>query len=153
MMRGNAGNTGNAGGAANIGNNPAPPQQQTAQQLLQQQVLQLQQQLQQMQTANQAQQAAQQGVVLKSLSKWATLGLNLSEAGFSKLHSQEQKYNDDKPKYNLEPDKFEVWKNELIEKVNRMHSVGVFTGVDDTNTNRYILKEYTLLSELNVEDM
>jgi nucleoid-associated protein YejK len=70
------------------------------QQLIQDQVRQQVQQLMQQQA-----QAGQQ-VVLKSLSKWATRGLDLSEAGFSKLHSQEQKYNDDKPKYNLEPDKF-----------------------------------------------
>jgi hypothetical protein len=121
-----------------------------AEQVIQQQILQLQQQIQQMQNNNQPQ---GNGIILKSLSKWATKGLNLSEAGFSKLHSQESKFSDDKNKYNLEPDKFEIWKNELIEKVNRMHSVGVFTGVDDNNDARYMLKEYTLLNELNVEDM
>ena len=95
----------------------------------------------------------QPAIVLKPLSKWATRGLDLAEAGFSKLHSQECKYNDDKPKYELQPDKFEVWKNELIEKINRMHAVAVFTGVDETNANRFLLKEYTLLTEDNVEDM
>jgi hypothetical protein len=92
-------------------------------------------------------------IVLKSLSKWATVGLDLSEAGFSKLHSQESKFSDDKPKYNLEPDKFEIWRNELIEKVNRMHSVEVFSGVDDDGNARYLLKEYSQLTEENVEDM
>ncbi len=82
---------------------------------VEQQILQLQQQIQQMQQQNQPQGT---GIILKSLSKWATRGLNLSEAGFSKLHSQESKFSDDKNKYNLEPDKFEIWKNELIEKVN-----------------------------------
>lgn len=108
---------------------------------------------QEQQPQGQQPQQNQPVIILKSLSKWATRGLDLSEAGFSKLHSQESKFNDDKPKYNLQPDKFEQWKNELIEKVNRMHAVNCFTGVDDGNNDRYILKEYTLLTAENVEDM
>jgi hypothetical protein len=150
-MDNNNANEGDQNPNLNEENQPEPvvvnEQDAQVQQLIQDQVREQVQQLMQQQA-----QVGQQ-VVLKSLSKWATRGLDLSEAGFSKLHSQEQKYNDDKPKYNLEPDKFEIWKNELIEKVNRMHSVGVFTGVDDRNIDRYILKEYTLLTELNVEDM
>jgi hypothetical protein len=107
----------------------------------------------QVQVQNETTPPTTQRIVLKSLSKWAVRGLDLSEAGFSKLHSQESKYNDDKPKYDLQPDKFETWKNELLEKVHRMHAVEAFTGVDDDNQARFILKEYTLLTESNVEDM
>ena len=52
------------------------------------------------------------------LSKWATIGLNLSDPRFSKLHSKESPFLEDKlAKYNLEADKFESFKHNLIEKI------------------------------------
>ena len=106
----------------------------------------------QQQAARIAAQNARQPIVLKSLSKWATRGLNLSEAGFSKLHAQEQKYSDDKPKYNLEPEKFEIWRNELIEKVNRIHAVEVFNVLDADDDAKAVLREYTLLTRVDLEE-
>ena len=85
---------------------------------------------QQPQQANQVNQQAQQqqqhqapAIVKKSLSKWASLGLNLSEAGFSKLHANESKFSNDKTKYDLLPEKFETYKNDIIAKINRIHAV------------------------------
>jgi hypothetical protein len=92
-------------------------------------------------------------IVLKSLSKWAVVGLDLTDTGFSKLYSKESHYADDKPKYDLQPERFEEYKNELIEKVNRMNAIECFTGVDDNNQARFLPKEYTLLTQDNVEDM
>ena len=44
----------------------------------------------------------------KKLSKWSTRGLDISEAGFSKLHAKESKYEDDKEK--IQPRAGEVQK-------------------------------------------
>ena len=66
---------------------------------------------------------APQPIVKKSLSKWAIRGLDLSDSGFSKLHSAESKFSSDKTQYNLDPEKFESFKNTLIQKVNRMHAI------------------------------
>ena len=92
-------------------------------------------------------------IVLKSLSKWAVVGLDLTDTGFSKLYSKESHYSDDKPKYDLQPERFEEYKNELIEKVNRMNAIECFTGIDENNDARFLLKEYTLLTQESVEDM
>ena len=43
--------------------------------------------------------------IKKSLLKWAITGLDLSDSGFSKLHSKESKYPDDKELYDLKPEK------------------------------------------------
>ena len=85
-------------------------------------------------------------ITKKSLSKWAIRGLDLSDSGFSKLHSQESKFSNDKTKYNLEPENFESYKGELIQKVNRMHALTSMTADDDTGTICEILKEYTKLT-------
>ena len=63
---------------------------------------------------------------LKILSQWAHTGLNLSNAGFSKLQAKEAAFDSSKTKYNLEPEKFETYKQDLIEKVNRMHYKHIF---------------------------
>ena len=111
--------------------------------------------------ANQVNQQAQQQqqhqapvIVKKSLSKWASLGLNLSEAGFSKLHANESKFSNDKTKYDLLPEKFETYKNDIIAKINRMHAVEIFTVVDIAeNEYRYLPKEYTRISNEDVENV
>ena len=89
-------------------------------------------------------------ITKKSLSKWAIRGLDLTDSGFSKLHSQESKFSSDKTKYNLEPEKFESYKGELIQKVNRMHALTSMAADDDTGTICEILKEYTKLTRENI---
>lgn len=91
-------------------------------------------------------------LVRKSLSKWAQSGLDLSDAGFSKLHSKESHFSDDDKKYDLEPEKFEAYKQNLIEKVNRMHANEVMQADDDNANSKDILREYTLLNAENIAD-
>ena len=91
--------------------------------------------------------------VKKKLSKWATTGLDLSDPGFSKLHSKESHFSDDKmAKYDLQADKFESFKQNLIEKVNRMHGKDVFAVDDDMGNSCDLLHEYTKLTEENMDD-
>jgi hypothetical protein len=90
--------------------------------------------------------------VKKSLSKWAQVGLDLSDPGFSKIHSKESHFSDDDKKYDLEPEKFEAFKQGLIEKVNRMHSNEVMMADDDSGNSKHVLKEYTLLNADNIGD-
>ena len=143
----------------NLGNpQPAPQQQNVApqpQQNVQNQQPQGQQQQQQQQNQPVQQVQFQNPPVirLKNLSKWAMTGLDLNDAGFSKLHSKESSYSEERVKYDLQPDKFEVYKNELIEKIHRMHAVDCFVGLDDAGADRFLPKEYTLLTQDNVEDM
>ena len=59
----------------------------------------------------------QPAIVMKSLSKWGMVGLDLSDAGFSKLHSKESKYSESKAKYNLEPEKFEIKPEEVKNEI------------------------------------
>lgn len=91
-------------------------------------------------------------IVRKSLSKWATVGLDLNDSGFSKLHSKESHYSTDLVKYDFEPEKFEEYKNKLIEKVNRIHAIEVFTVEDDNSKQRFLPTEYTLLTFENITD-
>ena len=93
---------------------------------------------------------APQPIVKKSLSKWAIRGLDLSDAGFSKLHSNESKLSSDKTQYNLEPEKFESFKNTLIQKVNRMHALTCMAADDDMATACEVLKEYTRISRESI---
>ena len=85
----------------------------------------------------------------KKLSKWSTEGLDITNAVFSKLHAKESRYEEDKKKYNLEPEKFRRYTEELVLKVNRISAVDEFTinnGTDDCS----VLKEYSRLTEANV---
>ena len=88
---------------------------------------------------------------LKPLSQWARIGLDLSSAAFAKLQSKEASFDDNKTKYNLKSEKFEMYRQELIEKINRMHSESTFT-IDDSGGNQcHVLKEYTKLVDSDVE--
>jgi hypothetical protein len=91
-------------------------------------------------------------LIRKSLSKWAQVGLDLSDAGFNKLHSKESHFPDDDKKYDLEPEKFVSFKQNLIEKVNRMHANDIMQADDDNGNLRDILREYTLLNTENIGD-
>ena len=91
-------------------------------------------------------------LVRKSLSKWAQIGLDLSDTGFNKLHSKESHFSDDDKKYDLEPEKFVAFKQNLIEKINRMHANEIMQADDDSGSLKNILREYTLLNSNNVED-
>lgn len=90
--------------------------------------------------------------VRKSLSKWAQVGLDLSDTGFNKLHSKESHFSDDDKKYDLEPEKFVSFKQSLIEKVNRMHANDIMQANDDKGNLKDILREYTLLNGENIGD-
>lgn len=95
--------------------------------------------------------AAPNPIVKKSLSIWATSGLDLSDSGFSKLHSKESTFPEDKSvKYDLEPEKFEAYKQNLIEKINRIHSKLPFQATDDTTKVCDVLTEYSRLTEANI---
>ena len=110
---------------------------------------------QQQNQANQQQQVQVQvpiPIVKKTLSKWAIVGLDLQDAGFRKLHAKESSFSNDKVKYNLEPEKFEAYKNDLIEKINRMHSIECFSTLDDTNNACFIPKEYMKLTLDNIDE-
>ena len=91
-------------------------------------------------------------LVRKSLSKWAQVGLDLSDTGFNKLHSKESHFSDDDKKYDLEPEKFVAFKQNLIEKVNRMHANDIMQANDDKGDLKDILREYTLLNGENIGD-
>ncbi len=117
-----------------------------------------------MSNASQGQQQPEQGgtapvqnvnlpnIVKKSLSKWGMIGLDLSDPGFSKLHAKESKFSDTQTKYNLEPEKFESYKEALIQKVNRIHGLNCMSAIDDDGTACEILREYTRLTRENIED-
>jgi hypothetical protein len=93
-----------------------------------------------------------QPIVKKSLSKWGIRGLDLTDAGFSKLHDKESKFDASKEThYNLEPEKFEEYKQKLIQKVNRMHALNCMSATDDNGNACEILKEYTQLTRDNIE--
>jgi hypothetical protein len=99
------------------------------------------------------QQPAEPAPIKKKLSKWAAIGLDLSDPGFSKLHSKESHFPEDKmAKYDLQADKFESYKQNLIEKVNRIHGKDVFAVDDDMSNACDLLREYTKLTEDNMED-
>ena len=142
----------------NQGGNPPNPNQGGNQQNQQVQQAQVQQaqvpnqnQQQQQQVPPQVQVVAPPVIVKKSLSKWDVVGLDLSDAGFSKLHARESKYSETKPKYNLEPEKFEIYKEELVQKVHRMHALECMSVRDDGGNVCEVLKEYTKLTRDNVE--
>lgn len=83
---------------------------------------------------------------LRGLSKWSIEGLDLSDSGFSKLHDKESKFESSKTKYDLAPEKFKDYANDLIEKVERIHAIQECT-VTTTGTNtKYVLKEYSSLT-------
>ena len=91
-------------------------------------------------------------IVKKSLSKWGMRGLDLTDSGFSKLHDKESKFDLSKEtQYNLEPEKFENYKQTLIQKVNRIHALNCMSARDDNGNTYEILKEYTRLTRENIK--
>jgi len=82
----------------------------------------------------------------QGLSKWSTVGLSLTDTGFSKLHSKESHFEKDKKKYDLSPENFRTYTRNLIEKVERIHAVNDFQVNIRTGKDAYILKEYTSIS-------
>ena len=83
---------------------------------------------------------------LKGLSKWSKVGLDLTDSGFSKLHSKESNFEKDKKKYNLASESFKTYTENLIEKVERIHAVEQCM-VNISNTrNGYVLKEYSSIT-------
>ena len=62
-------------------------------------------------------------IVRKSLSKYGVNGLNLGDAGFSKLHANESKYEESRTKYDLSSEHFKKFVDNLLKKVDRIHAV------------------------------
>lgn len=85
-------------------------------------------------------------VVYKSISPWAKVGLDLSDSSFSKIHSRESRFEDSEEKYDLQPEKFTNFRNNLIDKMNTIHGTGVLTVTDGTD-NYLVLKEYSKITE------
>jgi hypothetical protein len=90
-------------------------------------------------------------IVKKKLSRWALQGLDISEAGFSKLHSKESHFEKDGKHYDLNPESFKTYRDGLIEKIERMFAKDVFNIKDVNDTKRGVLKEYTRLTEDDVK--
>jgi hypothetical protein len=90
-------------------------------------------------------------IVKKSLSKWAKVGLDITDSGFSKLHTKESTYEESKKLYDLEPEKFQSFKDNLIEKVQRIHAKDTFSAKDVNGNDCMILKEYSKLIEANIK--
>jgi hypothetical protein len=90
-------------------------------------------------------------ITKKGLSKWGVVGLDISDTGFSKLHSKEQQFDSSKNKeYGLENEKFLNYTDNLIEKVNRMYAKGTFSIEDATTASCFVLTEYTKLTQQDV---
>ena len=79
----------------------------------------------------------------QGLSKWSTVGLTLSDTGFSKLHNKESHYEKEKKKYDLSTETFRTYTRNLIEKVERIHAVNDFQVNIRPGKDAYVLKEYT----------
>jgi hypothetical protein len=94
--------------------------------------------------------ATTQVIVKKKLSRWALQGLDISEPGFSKLHSKESHFEKDGKHYDLNPETFRTYRDGLIEKVERMFAKDAFNIADTDTIQRDILKEYTRLTEEEV---
>ncbi len=88
----------------------------------------------------------QNTLTFNGLSKWSTEGLNLTDTGFSKLHSKESHFEKDGTKYDLSAETFRTYTRNLIEKVERIHAVKDFQITIRTNKNAFALKEYTSIS-------
>ena len=80
--------------------------------------------------------------VLKGLSKWSKVGLDLTDSGFSKLHGKESTYEKEKKKFNLSSENFKEYKENLIEKVKRIHAVEECMVRINQNKSGHVLKEY-----------
>ena len=82
----------------------------------------------------------------QGLSKWSTVGLTLTDTGFSKLHNKESHYEKEKKKYDLSAETFRTYTRNLIEKVERIHAVSDFQVNIRTGKDAYVLKEYTSIA-------
>ena len=86
--------------------------------------------------------------------KWGITGLDISDAGFNKLHSKEQTFEESSRKrYDLEKEGFLNYSNNLIEKVIRIYGNRDFTIQDSTTPTAkdcFVLTEYTKLTQANV---
>ena len=89
--------------------------------------------------------------IKKKISPWSSEGLDLSEASFAKLYAKECKYEDSKELYDLDPETFTTFRNNLIDKMNTIHGKGMMTAVDNADPNNIqhylVLTEYTNISK------
>ena len=87
--------------------------------------------------------------IKKSLSKWAITGLDLSDSGFSKLHSKESKYPEDKELYDLKPEKFLSVRTMCKDKVAKICANGIFT-LQEGNESLNLLTQYSKIKEATI---
>ena len=93
-------------------------------------------------------------VVKKTLSHWAKRGLDLTDSGFSKLQSKEATFDDNIPKFDLEPEKFFTYKKMILEKVERIQATDTFTYVDNSGSqavNYSIIKQYSSVLNTDID--
>lgn len=65
-------------------------------------------------------------IVKKSISKWSIQGLDLTDAGFSKLQAKEATYPDETKKYDLKAADFKNYISVIIEKLDRIKAKTIF---------------------------
>ena len=90
----------------------------------------------------------------KSLSKWAIEGLDLSDSGFSKLHSKESKFDGDKL-YDLDQETFLSVRNLCNQKVKKIHATEIFTvsnGIEENYEVMNVITQYPNIKEREVEE-
>jgi len=83
----------------------------------------------------------------KGIFKWTTVGLDLSDSGFSKFYSTESKFEKEKKKYDLSPEIFKTYTDHLIEKVERIHAFVECNARVTTLIQVVVLKEYSSIIE------
>ena len=83
----------------------------------------------------------------KALTLWACSPLDLSDSGFSKQYAEEGKGLSDK--FNLEPTKFERFKNTIMEKGERCCMNGIFT-LDQNSQKLNLVTMFTRITETTI---
>ena len=79
-------------------------------------------------------------VTKQKFSPLRSVGLDISNVGFLKLHVKESKYEDDKKKYNLDPEKFKRFADELILKMHHITAIKECTTRSPTPASGAALK-------------
>ena len=90
-------------------------------------------------------------VTYKSLSKWSIKGLDMSDAGFAKLHDKESKFEDDRKQYDSAADKFKRFVDNLKEKVNRIHAKKTFSIRISSTLTYKVLRHYSTITKAQMK--
>ena len=84
--------------------------------------------------------------VFNRISQWSIVGLDPTDSVFSELYLKESTFETSKVKFDLAPETFQDFTNNLIEKVERIQAVAECQVAITTNTTKYVLKEYSSIS-------